>query len=282
MSSQCAREEDLVRLLDGELTENDAERLRRHLGACDLCKARSEDLKRTLRDLKAPLPDTDVDVELAIENVMHGLPTAVAENGIARLRPRTSFRRLATIGLAATLAMGAFVFVVRLAAPREDPQAFLARGTSADMSVARAVGVAIYRESDSRETLAQGSPVRVSDAYGVRYRNILTEPTYLLAFAVDATGTIHWLSPAYLDPRSDPVAIALSPSKMEIPLATAVQFDAPAPGPMRFVVILTSSPMHVHDVETLHGDPLTTASLRARWPSADIRELVTVHVDSSR
>jgi hypothetical protein len=282
MTSRCVDEDTLLRLLDGELTENAADRLRQHLRTCGVCAARSEDLERTVRELRAPLPD--VDAEAAIESVMRRLPTAVmVPSTAAARRPRFVRWGLLAGGLAAALAVAAIALTPRRSpAPTEDPGTFAARGTSAGVSIGRAVGVSLYRFGDTAAPLGDGARVRQEDAYAVKYRNLLGEPAYLLAFAVDATGTVHWICPAYLDANGDPVSVALAPSMNEAPVSSAMQFEAPAAGPLRFVAILTTKPLHVQEVDGLRGGALSTASLRARWPGADVREMATVDVDSSR
>jgi hypothetical protein len=276
MTSRCMDEETILRLLDGELTENDAERSRGHLRTCGVCAARADGLKRVLRDLKAPLPG--VDHQMAIEDVMRRLPTAVPEVEVARAQARVSRFGLLMAGFAAALTV-AGVFV----APRvlREQGTFLARGGPVEHSIARAVGVSVYRSDDTSAPLLPEARVTPNDAFRVKYRNLLEGPAYLLAFAIDAKGTVHWICPAYLDPTTDPPAVALPPTSNEVGIASAMQFEAPAPGPMRFVSILTTSPLHVRDVETLHGTELDVSSLRARWPTADVRELVTVRVESA-
>ncbi|CAN5856759.1 hypothetical protein BH11MYX4_BH11MYX4_45670 [soil metagenome] len=280
MTSRCVEEDELVRFFDGELTENEADRLRQHVRACAVCAAHSEGLRRTLHELKAPLADVDSDA--AIEDVMRLLPTAIADASAARPRPRMARWSLLGGALAAALAMSALIIAPRMLHSRgEDPEAFGARGTPMGTSIARAVGISVSHSSGSGDALAPGAHVRPDDAYAVQYKNLLRDPVYLLAFAVDAAGTVHWLCPAYLDPRSNPAAAALSPSITEASLPSAMQFEAPSSGRMRFIAILSPLPLHVLDVEALRGTELSTASLRARWPTADVRELVTVIVDSS-
>jgi hypothetical protein len=272
-------EEDvLLRLLDGELSENRAERLRQHLRTCGVCAARSEELGRTLRELKAPLPD--VDPNAAIESVMRRLPTAVLDANAVSPRPRIARWSLVG-GLSVALALSAIVVAPKLTrTATEDPGTFAGRGAPVSPSMARAVGVSLYRAQSEHSALANGAGVRQGDAYALKYRNLLGEPAYLLAFAVDAAGTVHWITPPYLDPKDNPASVALASSAAEAPASSAMQLDGPAPGPMRFVAILTKAPLHVLDVEKLHGADLSTAALRARWPAADIRDLVTVHVES--
>ena len=255
MTSRCGDEEELLRLLDGELTENEAERLRQHLRACGVCAARSAELARTLGDLKAPLAEVDPDA--AIEEVMRRLPTAVADASAVAARPRVARWSLLAGGLAAVLAMSALVVTRRV--PRgQDGDGFQARGTSAGTSIGRAVGVGLYRAAREHEALAQETRVRPDDAYGVRYRNLLAEPVYLLAFAIDATGTVHWVSPSI--PRSEEQSGGRGALSFQGggPPAVRDELEAPSPGPMRFVAIVSRSPLHVLDVDGLRGADLET------------------------
>jgi hypothetical protein len=50
---------------------------------------------------------------------------------------------------------------------------------------------------------------------------------------------------------------------------------------MRFVAILTRTPLHVLDVENLRGAQVSNDALRARWPTADVRELASVRVEAA-
>ena len=290
MTSRCVDEEELLRLLDGELTENRAERLRSHVRGCGVCAARSAELERTIRELGGPLPGFDGGA--TIEDVMRGLPTAVADptaiagwragggrEGIS-LRLGAGGRR-AFYALAGVTAIAASIALVARPTGRragEDDGAFRPRGAAVEDSIARAVAVSVVRAARPREGLGEGSDVARDEAYAVRYRSLLRAPAYLLVFAVDAAGMVHWVAPAYLDPRSNPEPVALSPSSAMIALDPAMQLDGPSPGAMRFVAIVSPSPLHVRDVDDLRGADLATASLRARWPTADVRELATVHV----
>jgi hypothetical protein len=131
-----------------------------------------------------------------------------------------------------------------------------------------------------REALLPARSVRPDEAYRVTYTNLLGVPVYALVFAIDSAGAIHWVCPAFLDPKSDPDAFALVPQGARNALPSAIQLDAPAAGPLRFLAVLSTSRMRVSDVDSLNGAAVSIASLRALFPSADVRDLVTVHVDS--
>jgi hypothetical protein len=98
---------------------------------------------------------------------------------------------------------------------------------------------------------------------------------------VDSAGTVHWICPAYLQPGSNPAAVTLLPSTPAATLPSAMQLDGPSPGRMRFVAILSESLMRVLEVDDLGVADLSAGALQARWPSADVRDLVTVDVAPS-
>jgi hypothetical protein len=94
---------------------------------------------------------------------------------------------------------------------------------------------------------------------------------YLLMFAVDAQDEVHWLYPAYLDARSDPESLLLMRQETETALAESPVLDVPV-GPARVIAVVTSSPLHVSDIERAPIKTLTAAQLITRWPTASIRE----------
>jgi hypothetical protein len=181
--------------------------------------------------------------------------------------------------MAAMLAVGVLVVVPRVLHPAGDD--FRARGGSAATSLARAVGVTLFRSSTSTEAIAPGAHVRADEAYGVKYSNLRDEPAYLLAFAVDSAGAVHWVCPPYLHAGTNPEAVTLAASTPAATLPSAMQLDAPSPGRMRFVAILSESIMHVLDVDRLAGAELSTDALQARWPAASVRDLAMVDVATS-
>jgi Putative zinc-finger len=276
MTSRCVDEAALLRLLDGDVTEDEAERMRQHLRSCKVCAARSGEIERTVVELKAPV--ADLSLEPSIEEMMRKLPTAVADPYAVKARPAGARRGLLAAGVAAMLAVSALVVVPRVLHPTGDGEDFRARGGSVATSLARAVGVTLFRSSASTEAIAPGAHVRADEAYGVKYSNLRDEPAYLLAFAVDSAGAVHWVCPPYLQAGTNPEAAMLAASTPAATLPSAMELGAPSPGRMRFVAILSESIMHVLDVDRLAGAELSTDALQARWPAASVRDLATVDV----
>jgi hypothetical protein len=232
------------------------------------------ELARVITTLKAPLGDDDP--KAAVDDLMRRLPLATRH--ASAMAPSVPWLRRGLVagGLAAVLAAAAVAIVPRVA--RGPGDAFQARGAPLGSAIARGVGVRVLR-GGGREELASGARVLPSEAYTVAYRNLLEQPAHLLVFAVDATTAVHWVCPTYLDPTTNPASFTLPASTPDAALPFAVQLESPAPGTMRFVAIVTHSPLHVRDVEALHGADLEYGALRARWPDADVRELASVQVE---
>jgi len=238
-------------LIDGELTENRAAAVRAHLGDCRACRDEVEALRGLVQDVArpvAPLPGS-------FERVMNRLDEAP---------PRA--RRVGWRGVGAMLgAAAALVLALGLHA-RSRPElqgSLVARGVSAAPSIARDVGVTVYRGSNRLEALRQGDAVDADTAYSVGYRNIGPGPAFAVVFARDARGEVHWIAPAWLDPREDPSSLSLPPSEREVRPSGAVVFDRPAPGDMHVFVVLTERPLHVSEVEQV-GAAVDLTTLRSR------------------
>ena len=279
MKSPCVEDDDLLRLVDGELTENEADRVRQHLRACGICRARLDDLEKTLDRIKMPV--RAIDTASLIDDVM-GRLSAADPAAPATRAPSRGPRWLLLSGVAAALASALVALPFVLRSTDVGSGAYYARGKAGPKSLAQMVGVSIVRVAGAPLPLRSGERVRPDDAFAVAYRNLGREPVYLLAFAVDAKSDVHWICPMYVDPGSDPSAMTLSPEmRNETYLPPPVQFESLAIGAMRFVAILSSRPMGVSSVEALQGAELEPAALRARWSEADVRELGHAIVGSS-
>ncbi|NVB79741.1 MAG: hypothetical protein HOV81_15200 [Kofleriaceae bacterium] len=261
----CPRPDELARLLDGELSENRAAAARAHLESCAHCTRELAVQRRLLDDLAAPAAGIEADRLVA--------------SVVARLTPQAARRSRAPMfaGLVAATA-AALVLVLVAVRPDRDAGTFAARGGSGGL--AREVGVVLHRLAPQAIELTRGEHVRSDTRYLATYRNI-GSTVHLLAFAVDAQGTVHWLYPAYLDARTDPGALALAPVAHETALPDAVVLDRPAPGPLRLITIVSASPRSVSMIERLSPAELQPAALASRFPDDVIRELV-VNVDESR
>ncbi|MDI1429844.1 anti-sigma factor family protein [Polyangium sorediatum] len=269
MSHECSTEDEFIALLDGQATENRAAALRAHIAGCARCQKALAALEALTRALAAPVhgaPSPDAVAKIMRRIEVEPPAHAPAKRGARRLP-------WAPLGaLAAAAAVAAFWIGAR--AMSHDAGLFTARGGVASASLQRDVGIFIHRAGERLEPLAAAEVVTKDTAYAVSYVNLgPAGSAFLLVFAVDAAGEVHWIQPAYLDAADDPGAIALEHAETDAPLPTAAVLDAPAPGPLRLVSIVCPRSLHVSQIESLVPSALDLASLRARFPGAVIQEL---------
>ncbi len=265
MSTACPRAQELTRLLDGELTENRAAGVRAHLGACAACAAELEAQRRLVDRLAAPIPHRPLDE--ALSAVMQRLDRAEAP---ARSRPTAGLVVRALGGVAAAAAV-VLVTVALIPRSERDPGEFSARGAGVDWT--RKVGVELWALESAPRRLSPGDRLPPGIALVGSFSNVDAAPAHLLAFALDARGEIHWLYPAYTDPRSDPASVRLDASVVQRALPDSVILEDVAPGPLRFVLVTTREPLRVSDIESAAASDRTPAALRSRWPAARVDEL---------
>jgi len=208
-----------------------------------------------VRALRAPVAPP---VERLVARVMARLDTT----------PAPAPRRARWPALAVALAAAAVLLLCLR--PRVDDVHVTARGgTSSDL--ARLVGIELYALGGELVPLAPGSAVAPDTAYVAAVRHAGRAPAFALVFAIDSAGDVHWLYPAFTDPASDPLALALPPSPAPVLLAEALVLDAPAPGPLTLCALVTPLPLRVSEIERA---PHSLAALRERWPA--LRTLTVV------
>lgn len=269
MSHACPTEDELIALLDGEATENRAAALRAHLAGCAQCQRAQAALEALTRALAAPVhraPSPDA-VAKIMRRIEVETPTGAPAKKAARRLPWAPLGAIAAAAAVAALWIGA-------RAMNRDHDVFAARGGAASASLQRDVGVFIHRAGERLEPLAAAEVVTKDTAYAVSYVNLSPAGSaFLMVFAVDAAGEVHWIQPAYLDAADDPGAVALEHAEVDEPLPEAAVFDAPAPGPLRLVSMVCPRPLRVSQIEALAPSALDLASLHARFPGAVIQEL---------
>jgi len=126
----------------------------------------------------------------------------------------------------------------------------------------------------SKSLPVEGATLHRGDGFAVRYWKTTMEPTYLMAFAIDAAGEVHWIYPAHLDPLLDPHAVPLAASEDRL-LGEVFEPESPAQGPLRVVAIVTSEPLTINAVEQRLGKgPRETALARlaSLGPSTRVSE----------
>jgi hypothetical protein len=267
-------------LLDelGELPVNRRQALRAHVDACGSCAAELAELRRMMDELAPARPGDD------------GADFSARALAAARATPQAG--RKATRRWRPAWALGTGTLAVAAAAVwlvvRPGPEVRLPGSGALDQPLAgtlAARGSAATGERLSAEILLVregrlqtlgGRAMRKSDALAVRVTNLSGSDAHLMAFAWDAAGDVHWLYPAYLDARTNPRSVPITPGARDRLLNDVVQPEALSAGPLRLVTLVAPTPLTVKDVEArLAQTPAKqrrTADLAGLFPGVIARE----------
>jgi hypothetical protein len=256
MTSTCPSKQDWLNLVDGEVTENHAAELRAHASQCSDCGRALEWQRQLLSDLAAPVPVSGD----AVEKVLRRLDDAGP-----RPAQRWRWRGWAwgACGLAAACAA---ILVVPML--RNDQGQFSARGQRVPWQ--QKVGAEVWALDSSPRKLEPGATITPRTALVARYHNVDASEAFLLVFASDVRGEIHWVYPGWGDARTDPEAIRLEALQMQKVLAESVMLDDLPAGPVDIITMITREPWRVSRIESLPRAERDVASLRRRFPSAHI------------
>ncbi len=264
MMPPCPDPLEFARLLDGETTENRAAEIRAHVAACTVCAAEIETQRRLVARLSAPIPGAPT--AGAVDRVMRRLDAAPAE------APSSSRWRAWALSASALAAVAVLVVWVVPRGP-SDRGRFAPRGSGTARWAAK-VGIDLWALEAIPRKLDAGSEIGAGAALVAGYANASAAPAYLLAFALDARGRLHWLYPGWQDPGADPASVRLEPSAASRALPESVMLDDVEPGVLRCVFVVSHAALHVSSVEALSPSERTAAALRARWPEARVDEVL--------
>jgi hypothetical protein len=266
----CLTEDRLLAWIDGGIAPNQKGPIARHLAGCADCRGKMSELEALLGDLAAP-PSFDESAHVA--SVMKRLDAGDAQGHRAARRPLP--RWFARMGAAAAVlaVAAATVLVVRgRGLPEREPD-FVARGARQPPSLRRDVGTRIFTGARSLVALDDGATIDGASPLTASYSNVHPTPAYALVFAVDSKGTVHWLFPAYADERENPESVLLERAPRERLFPTSVVLDAPAPGPLRIVSLITEVPLHVADVDRRGALDLSPRALEGAFAGASATEI---------
>jgi hypothetical protein len=261
MSTPCSATEDLIRLLDGELTENRAGLLRAHATGCRACAAELRLHERLVARIADPVPGLDGGATVAAAmGRLDAAPAAPALGARWRPGPRT------WAGLAAAAAL---LLVVNL--PHRRADVFTARG--AQVAWSQRVGVELWALEGQPRRLGPGDHLERGVPVLVSYSNMDPAAAYLLAYAIDERGEVHWLYPAFTSPIGDPEALRLEGAVVHRALTDSAIFEDVPAGALRFVTVVTRQPHRISEIEAARPADRTPEALRRRWPDARVDEL---------
>jgi hypothetical protein len=268
IDKNCPRDTELLRFADADLSPEQLRRLEKHLEVCGTCAKQVMALNELCADVAAEVPAPAWNVAEHVAGVMKRLE-----------EPVTAPRRLFwTLGGGALLAAAATAL---LFSARSQPPELAARGVAVAPSLSRDVGVQLYAQESALRPLGSGSGIRTDTALTAGLRNLGSQRAHLLLFAIDARHAVHWIAPEFTAPGSDPEATSIAAATGERLLPSAAVFDDLAPGPLRVVAVITATPTHVSEVETLSASQLSDSGLLERFPRAEIRQ-IPLHVTPSQ
>jgi Putative zinc-finger len=262
--TRCPTEDDLLRFLDGALSIEDTEGVRAHLATCPRCRQDDAAVRTLVGDVEAPVR-RGLDVRAHVDAVMARLDRP------APTPSRTS--RWVLFAGATSVAAGALAMAVHFGG-RSGSDGWQARGGGVAAGLDRDVGVQPYAVKGGLELRKGGGALDVDLPLTAGFRNVGRAPVFLLLFAVDSRKSVHWISPEYVRLGDDPVATPLPVTTTERVLETSAVLEDVPPGRLRIVAVVTPSPAHVSDIESLPGDELTSDGIVRRLHGASVRETV--------
>jgi hypothetical protein len=237
--------QEMFEYLVGEVTKVRAEEIDAHLAACQTCRTQLDQQKGMIELIDAP------DDEL--EKV--DLATRVRELAKAHREvvPRKVNLRPAIIGL-----VGAIVVILGAATiwmtSRENEQAYRTKSSGTTMyEQDRWVALKAYRLGESGQATSLGNRMKVNDFLLFAYTNIGQQPKkYMMIFALDSLGSVHWFHPAYINSKSDPLSMSIYGNVADVELPEKIRHNY-APGPLWIYALFTDEPLNVSVVETMVG-----------------------------
>jgi len=258
----CPSHGEWLSLIDGEATENRAVELRAHAAGCSRCTQELERQRELVRDVSAPVSVSDVSAE-AVAAVMRRIEKAE--------RPARRFGWRGWTFAGGALAAAAVVALWILPSTGIDGGIFSARGHRVPWT--QKVGVEVWAIESSPRKLEAGSVLAPATAMVASYHNVDAAAAYLLVFALDARGEIHWAYPGFEDAKTDPAAVRLEPLQMHKVLPDSVMLDDLPSGPLELVTVISREPLRVSRIESLPGPERSVASLHARFSTAHIESM---------
>jgi hypothetical protein len=250
-SRSCVHDcSDLVLYLEGEVTQSRADEITAHVAGCRPCRERLEQHRQVIEALSI----TDAEVEgFDLTQPIR----AASREPPAPVRSRWNLLPLC-VGAAAGLALLGTLALLIFQGRSEFGTKGGSPGGSPGCSPAadeqdRWVGLQVYQvvsESPSRlgEELSPGTDLLFS------YSNTGQDPyPYLMVFAIDSRGAVHWFYPAFEQTGTDPVSIEISKGE-RIELRERIRHDY-APGELTIVGLFTRAPLKVSEIEARAGRP---------------------------
>jgi hypothetical protein len=231
------------RYFAGRLRPAAATEMLRRLWRCGACRVRYE---RHLLHERA-LPDGQArQQERLWGSIIASAGTAARPS---RSRPPATKVEGQSLRSLSLLGAGALAGALLLAAvgPRgKTVSGPVARGTPVEE--AGAPTVHLFRTVGDHQTEPVAGTIHADDGILIAYSNPGAELSYLMVFAVDAQGGVHWYYPAYEQPGQNPAAPAIRTHALGVELGEEIRHALPA-GSLRMVALFLRRPLKVEEVE---------------------------------
>ena len=246
---------ELMLFADGEVTPSRSTEIQSHLGSCTECRTVFNAHQHIIESLGDHDPALD-DIDL-----VPGIWKAIEEEKPAQeepteaevIRPDPSIwgRRFAMTAGALAAMWLAITIVPTTEAPLDNPAFQTRSGDTADTAATALVGISAYQLGTDGKPAYLGKSMSAAGGLLFSYAN-RTETPYsnLMIFAVDAKGESHWYYPAYLDEKTNPTSINITPSQTGVELREVIVHDL-AKGPLTLYGLFSNKPIDVKTIEAL-------------------------------
>jgi hypothetical protein len=237
----------------------------RRLWSCGACRIRYE--RNLLHERVLPDGEARQQQRLWQSILASSRPEAPlgAASPTAREVVGRPFRPSALVGASA---LAGVLLLVAVGAHLKTVSEPVARGTTGE--VAGAPTVHLFRTVGDHRTEAVTRTIHADDGILVAYSNPGAELSYLMVFAVDAQGAVHWYYPAYEQPGQNPAAPAIRTRALGVELGEEIRHPLPV-GPLRMVALFLRRPLHVEEVEDV-----VSAAWRSRGGSVAALETLPI------
>ncbi len=245
--------DELVRYLEGEVTNSEAEKIEDRLAGDTSGQKRLSELRRMTSNLK----ETDGDLEdIDFVPEVRAAIAAVSDNHHKDSAQKPW--RLRTISVAACFAaiVGVSIFWFLGHEQNMDNSDQFRVKASGKISHKRDkwVGISAFHIGADNVPRSLNEQMHRDDALLLSYTNLGDEPfSFMMIFAVNNAGDIFWYYPAYLDERTDPTGIPIRQGVRNVELFEKIQHKL-SPGPLNIYGLFTDQPLSVATIEELIGN----------------------------
>lgn len=204
-----------------------------------------------------------------VARVLGACSTESPVKPLARRRPAARAFALAALAAAAA------AMVVALQSPNDEGLAALGgkvtpRGAGLREQAATVQAFVARARPGAAPVLLEGAELGPGDGILVRYSNPTERGAYLMVFALDERGEVHWIHPAYLNENDSPSSLELEPRATLRVLDEVVEPENPAPGALRVYALLSEATLRVKDVEAKLA--AQRAPVHELFPEAEVEE----------